>query len=116
MATWINSASALEAVQESAPAAKIRQAAILKALADPRRFELLERIAAATAPLSCAEAKEVLGISPATLSHHIKELEATGLVRTERQGKYIFLTLRQEVWEAFQQSLATIGCERKLSV
>jgi ArsR family transcriptional regulator len=116
MATSGNSALELESAPESAPAPEIRQGAILRALADPRRFELLERIAAATAPLSCAEAKEVLAISAATLSHHIKELEAAGLVRTERQGKYIFLTLRQEVWEAFQQSLAALGCARKRSV
>jgi len=113
MATSRDSALELEESEEAALAPEIRQAAILKALADPRRFELLERIAAATAPLSCAEAKEFLAISPATLSHHIKELEAAGLVRTERQGKYIFLTLRQEVWEAFQQSLAAISCVRK---
>jgi len=114
MATTVNSAFELEAAQESARVPELRQAAILKALADPRRFELLERIAAAPVPLSCAEAKEALCISPATLSHHIKELEAAGLIRTERQGKYISLTLRKEVWEAFQQSLALIGGACKL--
>lgn len=115
MAASGNSASALEALQESAPETTIRQAAILRALADPRRFELLERIAASSAPLSCAEAKEMLAISPATLSHHIKELETAGLIRTDRQGKYIFLTLRREVWEAFRRSLAMLGCGRKLA-
>jgi ArsR family transcriptional regulator len=109
MDTPSNSVIELEAAPQSAGASPIRQAAILKALADPRRFELLERIAAAPTPLSCAEAKDALCISPATLSHHIKELEAAGLVRIEREGKYIYLSLRHEVWQAFQQSLATIG-------
>ena len=41
-----------------------RRTAILKALADPRRFELLERIAKAGCPLGCAQAlaAEALGI------------------------------------------------------
>jgi len=59
---------------------RARRMAILKALADPRRFELLERIAKAACPLGCAEAREALPISAATLSHHIKELETAGLI------------------------------------
>ena len=91
---------------------RIRRALILKALADPRRFRLLELVAAADSPLSCAVAREALTISPATLSHHIKELEAAGLVRAERQGKFVFLSLRPEVWSAFQDSLAALGKSR----
>lgn len=86
---------------------RARRNAILKALADPRRFELLERIAKAARPMGCAEVRKALAISPATLSHHVKELEAAGLVRVERTGKFIYLTLRSEVWEVFVGSLAT---------
>jgi ArsR family transcriptional regulator len=74
-----------------------RRTAILKALADPRRFELLERIARAGCPLGCAEARAALPISAATLSHHIKELEAAGLIDIRREGKFHFLTLRPGV-------------------
>ena len=69
----------------------------------------LERIAAAPVPLSCAEAKEALCISPATLSHHIKELEAAGLVHVEREGKFIYLSLKSEVWSSLVASLTSIG-------
>jgi ArsR family transcriptional regulator len=90
-----------------------RQAAILKALADPRRFEILQRIAKAACPLACAEAGVALAISPATLSHHIKELEAAGLVEVRREGKYHYLSLRTEVWSAFLANLAALGqCPR----
>jgi ArsR family transcriptional regulator len=57
---------------------RARRTAILKALADPRRFELLERIAKAGCPLGCSQALAALPISAATLSHHIKELETAG--------------------------------------
>lgn len=92
---------------------RARRNAILKALADPRRFELLERIAKAACPMGCAEARKALAISPATLSHHVKELEAAGLVHVERAGKFIYLTLRAEVWTAFVGSLGSFtppGC------
>jgi ArsR family transcriptional regulator, arsenate/arsenite/antimonite-responsive transcriptional repressor len=71
-----------------------RRTAILKALADPRRFELLERIAKAGCPLGCAQARAALPISAATLSHHIKELESAGLIHVRREGKFHFLTLK----------------------
>jgi ArsR family transcriptional regulator len=88
---------------------RARQTAILKALADPRRFELLKRVACSTCPVGCGEARIALSISPATLSHHIKELETAGLVHVEREGKFHYLTLRAEVWAAFLASLAVVG-------
>ena len=87
---------------------RARRSAILKALADPRRFELLECIAGASCPLGCAAARKALAISAATLSHHIKELENSGLVHVEHEGKYIYLTLNSEVWAAFVASLGAV--------
>jgi ArsR family transcriptional regulator len=90
-----------------------RRNAILKALADPRRFELLERIAKAGCPFGCAQAREVLPISAATLSHHIKELETAGLIDIRREGKFHFLTLRPGVLESLAGGLASLargGC------
>jgi ArsR family transcriptional regulator len=76
---------------------KARRTAILKALADPNRFELLERIARSQCPLGCSEARSALAISAATLSHHVKELQTSGLVDVKREGKFIFLSLRPGV-------------------
>ena len=87
---------------------RARRTAILKALADPRRFELLERIATASCPLGCAQALAALPISAATLSHHIKELETAGLIHVERQGKFHFLTLKPGVLQALATGLSTL--------
>jgi ArsR family transcriptional regulator len=87
---------------------RARRAVILKALADPRRFELLERIAKAKCPLGCTEALAVLPISAATLSHHIKELEAAGLIHIRREGKFHYLTLRSGVLSALAAGLASL--------
>jgi ArsR family transcriptional regulator len=87
---------------------RARRTAILKALADPKRFELLERIAKASCPLGCSEILPDLAISPATLSHHIKELERAGLIKVTREGKFHFLTLRPAVLEALAALLVSL--------
>jgi ArsR family transcriptional regulator len=87
---------------------RTRRMAILKALADPRRFELLEQIARASCPLGCAQARAELAVSPATLSHHIKELETAGLIRVKRQGKFHFLSLRPGILEALAANLSAL--------
>ena len=109
MALTANPAFASETTMKPTPLAPARLTAILKALAEPRRLQLLERIACSTCSLGCAEALAAMDIAPATLSHHIKELEAADLISTRREGKYVYLSLRADVWQAFQASLATIG-------
>jgi len=92
---------------------RARRTAILKALADPKRFEVLERIAKASCPLGCSVLRPAMAISPATLSHHIKELETSGLIEVAREGKFHFLSLRPGVLDAVIASLAALrpeGC------
>ena len=86
-----------------------RRTALLKALADPRRYELLERIAKANCPLGCSDALSALRIAPATLSHHVKELEAAGLIEIERAGKFHNLKLKPGVLEALAETLQSLG-------
>jgi ArsR family transcriptional regulator len=88
---------------------RARRTAILKALADPRRFELVERIARAGCPLGCAQALAALPISAATLSHHVKELETAGLIQVRREGKFHFLSLRPGVLESLSTDLAALA-------
>ena len=86
-----------------------RRTAILKALADPRRFELLEQIAKSGCPVNCSAARAALPISPATLSHHVKELETAGLIRVEREGKFHLLSLQPGVLDAIVETLQSLS-------
>ena len=88
---------------------RAQRTAILKALADPKRFELLERIARSQCPLGCSEAKDALAIAPATLSHHIKELHTSGLIDVRREGKFAFLSIKPGVLEAIADGLAALA-------
>ena len=88
---------------------RAQRTAVLKALADPKRFELLERIARSECPLGCGDALKSLAIAPATLSHHMKELETAGLIEVRREGKFAFLSIRAEVLVALADGLAVLA-------
>ena len=78
-----------------------------RALADPRRFAILQQVAAAEAmTCSALQAHEV--ISAATISHHLKDLCEAGLIEMERCGRVSNLTFRRSVWDAYRERLAQI--------
>jgi ArsR family transcriptional regulator len=82
-------------------------AAVSRALADPRRFQILRRIAADSCS-PCSDLRAAFPITAATLSHHLKELEAAGLVETTRRGKFVDVTFRRAVWDAYIRQLQSI--------
>ena len=79
--------------------------AIARALAEPRRFAILQQIAAKDT-LLCS-ALDVQGtLSPATISHHLKELSEAGLIDIAREGRYAKLSMRRSTWVAYLNRLA----------
>jgi len=80
-----------------------------KALADPRRLRILQQIGDNQRGVACTEVRECHAVTAATLSHHIKELEAAGLIWIEREGKYAWLRLDRDVWSAYLRHLSAIG-------
>ena len=87
------------------PLSASQRMTILKALGDPRRMEIIERLSACEGCFACSDMRDCLPISAATLSHHLKELETAGLISIAREGKFARLALRRDVWGAFLADL-----------
>jgi ArsR family transcriptional regulator len=77
---------------------------IAKALADPRRFEILEHIAT-QAEVGCQRLCGCFPVRQATISHHLKELAGAGLVESRRDGQYVYYRTRPAVLEEYMSEL-----------
>ena len=78
---------------------------IARALADPRRYEILKKISAKCCATPCSTMRDCIDISPATLSHHMIELETAGLVRSEKDGKFVNYFAQPHILNAYLDRL-----------
>jgi len=78
-----------------------------RAVSDPRRFAILQQIAA-TDMLACSALREHEVISAATISHHLKELSEAGLIHMERCGRTANITFCRPVWQAYCSRLSAL--------
>ena len=82
---------------------------IARALAEPRRLQILKQIGGCEqGALACRVILERQDISPATLSHHLKELETANLIETSRDGKFVLVTVKRDVLRAYVDQLSEI--------
>jgi DNA-binding transcriptional ArsR family regulator len=80
-------------------------ALIARALADPRRYEILKKISTKSCATPCSSMRDNIDICAATLSHHMKELEMAGLVRSEKNGKFVSYSPQTHILRAYLDRL-----------
>src|SRR4030042_5423555 len=91
---------------------KLMPSEMLKALAVETRIRIIDLLKS-KGPLGAKNIAEVIGITPAAVSQHLKILRQAGLVRSERKGYWIPYTINEEEMENCRQILndiCTCGC------
>lgn len=83
------------------------RAKVFKALSDPNRLMIIEMLQSGE---RCAcEILEDLNITQSTLSHHMKLLCDSGLVKSRRDGKWTYYSLSKEDCQAAENFLNEIS-------
>lgn len=94
-------------------------AKMLKALSHPNRLQLFQEIrGAGETALSAGHAcflnhlVEQVKIGAPTVSHHLKELVNAGLVKTEKQGKFVLCRVDPSALERLARFFTTAATRR----
>ena len=85
---------------------------ISKSLADQTRLWIFEAISA-TSHMNCGEIVSMGGVTPATVSHHLKILCEAGLITCRRDGQFVYSEAVPETIAAYARALAKIARGKK---
>ena len=85
---------------------------VAKALADPRRFGILQTIAKSNAGKICSgNICETVTVAQATVSHHLKELTEADLITPNSEGQFKYFTVN---FETINEYIAELKSRLKL--
>jgi len=87
---------------------------ISKALADETRLMIFEAIATRE-QMNCGEIVSSQGVTPATVSHHLRVLAEAGLIDSHREGQCVYGRAIPETIEEYVRALSHMARGKKLS-
>ena|SRR2546421_4896437 len=87
---------------------------ISKALGDETRLRIFEAISRGK-QMNCGEIVSMRGVTPATVSHHLKILSEAGLIACRRNGQFVYSEAVPETIDQYGRALARIARGRKAS-
>ncbi len=80
-------------------------ASIFKALAHPARIAILQEILKRNSCV-CGELVDVLPLSQATVSQHLKELKQVNILQGEIEGKRVCYCINTDTWSTISNEIA----------
>jgi|SRR5215471_3964060 len=87
---------------------------ISKALADSTRLRIFEAILA-NKHMACGELVDLRGVTPATVSHHLRVLSDAGLIECHREGQFVHNRPVPQTIVEYSRTLAGLARGKKLS-
>ena len=85
---------------------------ISKALADATRLKIFEAISS-SGNMNCGQIVSLHGVTPATVSHHLKILSDAKLIACRREGQFVYSEVIPETIAAYTSALAKIAGGKK---
>jgi ArsR family transcriptional regulator, arsenate/arsenite/antimonite-responsive transcriptional repressor len=85
---------------------------VSKALGDQTRLMIFEAIAARE-QMNCGEIVALRGVTPATVSHHLKTLVDAGLIESRREGQFVYSKAVPETVKEYVRSLGALVRKKK---
>jgi len=82
-----------------------RMAKLAKALSHPARIAILEVLLRRQSCV-CGDIVDELPLAQATVSQHLKELKAVGLIKGEIEGKKVCYCIDLENWEQVEREIS----------
>jgi ArsR family transcriptional regulator len=82
------------------------------ALADQTRLRIFEAISN-NDHMNCGEIVSMRGVTPATVSHHLKILSEAGLIECRREGQFVYSHAVPETIKAYAQALTKMARGKK---
>jgi ArsR family transcriptional regulator, arsenate/arsenite/antimonite-responsive transcriptional repressor len=86
---------------------------ISKALGDETRLRIFESISS-LGQMNCMQIVSLRGVTPATVSHHLKILSEAGLISCRREGQFVYSEVVPETIAAYTQALGKIAGGKKV--
>jgi ArsR family transcriptional regulator len=85
---------------------------VSKALADKTRLRIFEAVSASNR-MNCSDIVSMRGVTPATVSHHLKILSEAGLIACRREGQFVYSEARPETIAAYTRALTKLARGKK---
>ena len=87
------------------PGAADALASLFKALSDPTRVAIVNRLACCDECCVC-DLTSVFAVSQPTVSHHLRKLREAGLLESERRGSWVYYRVSPGVLAVMARLLA----------
>ena len=81
---------------------------ISKALADQTRLRIFEAVSAKR-DMTCGDLVSLRGVTPATISHHLRILSDAGLIECRKDGQFVHSRVVPETIAEYSRALAQMA-------
>lgn len=85
---------------------------VSRALADETRLRIFEAISSCE-EMNCGQIVSLRGVTPATVSHHLRILMEAGLIECRREGQFVYSKANPKVLAEYTRQLSDFARKRK---